>query len=119
MRRFLFANQPNTGDLNMLELPQELVIALTGFLTLFVTNLVVEGFKSLSDVFHWDLSKVATIFAAAISTAVVGIAIGLINLLLGFVPPAWYPVVQAFLLFLVGTLGAMGVHRRAKLARAG
>jgi len=101
-----------------MELPVELVTALSVFLVGFVTTFVVDGFKSLSEALKIDLSKVAVIVAAALSTFVVSVVIGLINLSLSFIPPEVYPIVQAVFVVLIGMFSAMGLHRRSKLARS-
>lgn len=101
----------------MLELPVELVTAVSLAVTAWLTKLIVDGVKALSESLGWDLSRVGTIIAAAVSAAVVSILIGLANFGLSFVPPEWWPVAQSIFLTLVGMFGAMGVHRAEKKKR--
>lgn len=100
-----------------MEMPVELVSVLTLVVGGFVVKIVTDGFKALSEVLKFPLGKLGTLVAAAASTFVVAVLIGAINFGLGFVPPEWYPFIQAGFTFLLTILGAMGLHRESKLRR--
>ena len=103
--------------MNTLTIPPELIALITVALGGFITWLVVEGVKGLSEAFGKDLSKVGKVLAAVISTGVVGIVVGVINALSALVPPEYVPTAQAALTFLVSLFAAFGYARRAKLAK--
>jgi len=106
-----------------MQLPAELVAVLSMALVAVVTKFVVDGVKGLAEALSKvlkrpvELSKVATIIAAAASAFAVSVVIGLVNFTLGFVPPEYAPIVQAVFTVLIGMFGAMGIHRRDKKAR--
>lgn len=104
--------------MEVLTVPAELIALITIALGGAVTWLVVEGFKGISEAFGKDLSTVAKVIAAIVSTGVVGIVVGIINVLAGLVPEAYVPVVQTFLSLLVSLFAAFGLARRAKQAKA-
>jgi len=97
-----------------MELPNELVVLLTGLLGAGVTWLVVEGFKGLSEALKVDLSKFATIAAAIVSASVVGTVVALLNAALSFVPVEYQPIVGQVLALLVMIFSAFGIQRRVK-----
>lgn len=99
-----------------LVLPQELVTLITTGVGLFLTWLVVEGFKGLSEAIGIDLSSLAKVIAAIVSTGIVGTLIGVLNALLGAVPVEYVPLVQAILTLIITVFGAMGIQRRAHRA---
>jgi hypothetical protein len=100
-----------------MELPVELIDVLSLVIGGFVVKIVTDGIKALSASVGYDLGKIGTLIAASLSTCVVAITIGLLNFGLGFIPPEYAPIVQGIFTFLLTVLGAMGLHREAKLAR--
>jgi hypothetical protein len=100
-----------------MQLPNELVTVLSVIIGGFVVKLVTDGIKGLSESLGYDLGKIGSLIAAALSTCIVTVAIGLINFGLGFVPPQYAPIVQGVFAVLLTLLSGMGLHRQAKLAR--
>ena len=94
----------------MLELPQELVLVLSGF----IGFVVAEGLQSLSRLVGRDLSGEA----AGLSAALVSLAVASINGALLHVPPEFVPYVQGVIAFLVVVLAPFAIHSALNKFRA-
>jgi len=90
----------------MLELNPEL----QALLIAGVTFLVTEGLKALSEMLGWDLSGLG----AAITAALVAVALTAVNGLLGLIPPQYYEIARSVMALLVVIFGSFGIHRQFK-----
>ena len=90
----------------MLELSPEL----QALLIAGVTFLITEGLKSLSNLLGFDLSGAG----AAITAALVAVALAIVNGLLGSIPPEFHEIARVVMTLLVAILGSFGVHRQFK-----
>jgi hypothetical protein len=99
-----------------MQLPSELVLLIGVTVTGFVSWLVVEGFKGLSEAFGKDLSAFAKVVAGIISVSAVSTIVGIFNAALALIPPEYQPITGQVLALIVSLFAAMGVQRRAKIA---
>ena len=90
----------------MLELSPEL----QALLIAGVTFLVTEGLKALSNLLGFDLSGAG----AAVTAALVAVALAAINGLLGAIPPEFHEIARVVMTLLVAILGSFGVHKQFK-----
>jgi len=90
----------------MMELPQELVLALSGL----VGVLVAQGLKKIGAKLGVDLGG----FAAGATASIVGILVASLNGLFAFVPVEYAGVVRAVLAGLVVLFAPAGIHSYLK-----
>ena len=88
--------------MNLVELPQELVLLLESTIVFLVT----QALKALGGVFKQDITGWAAVIAAGLVSAVVA----LLNGVLGLIPENWGPIAATVLNLIVLLLGSMGVY---------
>lgn len=92
--------------MNIISTPPELTVI---FLAL-ITFVLVEGEKALGKVLGVDLSGKFTVLAAAVTALLVGI----LDVLLGFIPPAWEGVANAIITVILALIGSSGLWQIVK-----